>query len=97
MLFSHWYTSPTSSVKGAGNTSRSAAATTTFWLALVKVGSYCTTCSFAMAYHACNAYSCLSQLANLASTATHSPVSLPRCYAILCLVSTCGVRCHLSG
>jgi hypothetical protein len=35
MLFSHWYTSPTPSMQGAGNASRSVA---TFWLALAMWG-----------------------------------------------------------
>jgi hypothetical protein len=34
MFFSHWYTSPTPSVEGVGNVSKSAAITATFWLAL---------------------------------------------------------------
>jgi hypothetical protein len=41
MLFNHWYTSLTSLVEGAGNVSRSAAAATTFWMAMAKVGSCC--------------------------------------------------------
>jgi hypothetical protein len=46
MLFSHWYTSPTPLVEGAGNLSRSAATTAMFWLALAKAeGCHCT-CSF---------------------------------------------------
>jgi hypothetical protein len=38
MPFSCWYTLSTMSTEGAGKVSRSAAAATTFWLALVKVG-----------------------------------------------------------
>jgi hypothetical protein len=39
MLFSHWYTSPTSVVEGAGNVSRCAATVATLWLDMAKVGS----------------------------------------------------------
>jgi hypothetical protein len=45
MLFSHWYTSPTPSVEGASNLSRSATAAATFWLALAKAGSFHSACS----------------------------------------------------
>jgi hypothetical protein len=45
MLFSRWYTSPTLSVEGVGNVSRSATATAMFWLALLKVwGCQCARC-----------------------------------------------------
>jgi hypothetical protein len=47
MLFSHWYTSPTPSMEGVCNVSRSVATVTMFWLALVKVGSYRFACSIA--------------------------------------------------
>jgi hypothetical protein len=41
MSFSWWYTLSTPSMEGAGNVSRTAAATVIFWLALAKTG-HCT-------------------------------------------------------
>jgi hypothetical protein len=84
--FSYWYSSPTLSVEGAGNESWSAAVSATFWLALVKVGGYRSACSFIKACPASCAVSCWIQLANIASTSTHSPVSLPQCYMVLCFI-----------
>jgi hypothetical protein len=93
MLFSHWYTSPTPSMEGASNASRSAATMTTFWLALAKVGSYHYICSLTMAYPVSNADSFWSQLANLAFMATSSTASRPHCCVILCLISSYRACC----
>jgi hypothetical protein len=58
MLFSHWYTSLAPSVEGVGSVSRSVATAATFWLALVKVGSYRSAYSLATAYLASSVDSC---------------------------------------
>jgi hypothetical protein len=39
MFFIQWYLSPTPSVEGAGNMSKSATAVVMLWLTLAKVGS----------------------------------------------------------
>jgi hypothetical protein len=96
MLFSHWYTSPTPSVDGAGNVSKSAATATTFWLALAKVGSCRSACSIEAVQPTLNTNSCWCRSISLASTIARSSVSLPHCHAASCLMSSCGMRRHSS-
>jgi hypothetical protein len=77
MLLSYWHTSPTLSMEGAANISRSAAATATFWLALAKAKGWCSARSFDVARWASNADLPWSRSTSLAFVAARSLVSLP--------------------
>jgi hypothetical protein len=72
MLFSCWYISPTPLVEGEGNMSKSVAAAATFWLALAKVGSYCSTHSIIAVRPASSADSRWHRSVSLALAAAHS-------------------------
>jgi hypothetical protein len=73
------YTSPTLSLEGAGNVSRSMVTTTMFCLALAKVGSYHSTHSIAAVRPTPSIDSHWCRSASLASATVHSSVSLPHC------------------
>jgi hypothetical protein len=90
MFISRWYTSPTPSVEGVGNVSKSAATTTMFWLALVKAGSCRSAQSITMAWTTSSADSCWCRLASLASTATRPQQARP-------IAPWLYIRCHPVG
>jgi hypothetical protein len=69
MLFSRRYILPTPLVQGVGNVSRSVATAATFWVALVKVGSYRSTHSVVVVQPASSINSCWRRSVSLASTA----------------------------
>jgi hypothetical protein len=83
MLFSHRYTLPPSFVGVASSAHKRAVAVATFWLAVVKVGSY-----YSMAQLASNADSYGSTSASRASMTAHSLVSLLSCHIVLHLMSS---------
>jgi hypothetical protein len=92
MLFNCWYISPTPSVEGAGNVSKSAATVATFWLALVKVGSCRSACTITAVQPASSIDSCWCRSASLASMAVHSSLNLPHCCAASHLAPSCRMR-----
>jgi hypothetical protein len=93
MLFSRWYTSPSPSVEGVGNVSRSTVVVAMFWLAHVKVGSHRYARSIAMAQPASSVDSRWCRSASLASTTICSSVSSPHCRAASHSMSSCRM-CH---
>jgi hypothetical protein len=96
MLFTHWYISPTPSVEGASNASRSVATMATFWLVLVKVGRCRSTHPLTVAWPASSTNSQWSRSASLASVVAHLSVSTPRCCMALHSMSSCRACRHSS-